>query len=63
MNSQLNVALIRKLWVIGVFGLFVDMLSMGDRTTWHWQTFGRPVQELNDCTVCIDEEHKMIKVN
>ena len=37
-------------WVIGVLGLFLDMLSMGVCTTTHWQTSGRLVQKLNACT-------------
>ena len=45
MTSQLNT------WVIDVFGLFFDMLSMGDFTTRLWQTTGRLVQELDVCTV------------
>ena len=42
-------------WIIDVFGLFFDMLSMGVCTTRHWQTSGRLVQELNVCTV---SQHK-----
>ena len=38
-------------WVIGVLGLFFDMLSLGASTTRHWQTSGRLVQELDVCTV------------
>ena len=38
-------------WVINVVGLLSDMLAMGLRTTRHWQTSGRLVQELNVCTV------------
>ena len=34
-------------WVIDVFGIFLDMLSMGICTTRHWETSGRLVQELN----------------
>ena len=34
-------------WVIDVLGLFFDMLSMGVYKTWHWQTSGRLVQEVN----------------
>ena len=37
--------------VIGVLGLFFDMLSMGVCTTKHCQTSGRLVQKLNVCTV------------
>ena len=38
--------------VIGILGLFFDMFStMGVCTTRHCQTSGRPVQELNVCTV------------
>ena len=33
--------------VMDVIGLFSDILSMGVCTTRHWQTSGRPVQELN----------------
>ena len=38
-------------WVIDVFGLFFEMLSIGDLTTMHWQTSGRLVQELDVGTV------------
>ena len=38
-------------WVLGVLGVFFDMLSMGVCTTRHCQTSGRLVQELNVCTV------------
>ena len=38
-------------WVIDVLGLFVGISSMGVCTTRHWQTSGRLVQELNNCTV------------
>ena len=34
-------------WVLAVTGLFFDMLSIDVRTTRHWQTSGRLVQELN----------------
>ena len=38
-------------WVIGVFYLFHDMLSMNVCATRHWHTSGRLVQELNVCIV------------
>ena len=38
-------------WIIDVLDLFFHMLSMGVRTTRHWQTSGRLVQELHVCTV------------
>ena len=41
-------------WVIGVLGLFLDMLSMGACNTRRWQTSGRLVQEINVCTVVDD---------
>ena len=47
MTPQLNLALIRKLRVIDVLSLFVDILSMGVRTTRHWQTSRQLVHELN----------------
>ena len=37
--------------VIDVLGVFVDMFAICVCTTRHWQTSGRPVQELNFCTV------------
>ena len=33
--------------------LIFDMFSMGVYTSWHWQTSGRLVQELNVCTVLL----------
>ena len=40
-------------WVIAVLGLFLDMLSIGVgiRTTRHWQTSSRLVQELSVCNI------------
>ena len=45
--------------VIGVPGLFFDMLFMSACTTRYWQTSGRLVQVLNECTVHI--QTKQIK--
>ena len=42
-------------WVINVFGLLSDMLSMGVCTTRHWQASGRLVQELNVCTAHVHQ--------
>ena len=52
MTSQLKVALICKLyWSLMCLDYFFDMLYLGVCTTRHWQTSGRLVQELNECTV------------
>ena len=53
MISQLNVVSNRKLpGPLVCLAYFIDVLSMDVCTTRHWQTSGRLVQELNDCTVC-----------
>ena len=39
------------MWVIGVLGLFVDMLSIGVFTTRQWRTPGPMGQELHIFTV------------
>ena len=52
-SLQLNVAFdLKAACVIDVLGIGFDMSSMGVRTTRHWQTSGRLVQELHVCTVC-----------
>ena len=51
MTSQLNVALIGKLYgILMCLAYFVGM-TWGVFTTRHWQTSGQLVQELNVCTV------------
>ena len=52
MTSQLNEALIPKLYVgHSCVWLFFDILFMDVCTTRQWQTSGRLVQELNACIV------------
>ena len=57
-TSQLRVALIRKLRVIDVLGLFFDMLPMSVCATMQRQTSGRLVQELNVCIVVDSNDKK-----
>ena len=48
---------------IDVFGLYFEMLSTGVCTTRHWQTTGRLVQELNDCTLFSRCSHDCIRLS
>ena len=57
MTSQPNVVSNHKLpGSLACLAYVIDVLSMVVCTTRHWQTSGRLVQELNDCTVRIAAE-------
>ena len=55
MTPQLNVTWIRKIHGPLICLASFDMLSNSVCTTRHWQTSGRLVQELDVCTVCMDD--------
>ena len=40
-------------WILDALGLFFDMLFAVICATRHWQASGRPVQELDVCSICI----------
>ena len=46
-----------------MFGIFLDISSMSVCTTRHRKMFGRLVQELNVCTVCITRFDYIITLN